>query len=271
MAKTRSRSGPILVQSVGRSLDLLDAVAGESLGLVALAERTGLGPSTAYRLLATLMAHGYVSRSPETGRFRLGYKLLELAAVAARDSESLRATMRPHLEQLRNATDETANLVVPDGVSIVYVDQVESPRAVRMFTTIGRRVPLHASAAGKAILATSPTSLLHEREAAGLERLTPHTIGTLRALADDLELIRERGYAIDNEEYELGVVCVAAAVVGADGDAIAGVSISGPSERMRNTDLDALGWLVRDHVTQVSSELGSNAQPTPPETEPSRA
>lgn len=261
MAKTGNRRGPAPVQSVGRSLDLLEAVASENVGLVALAERTGLGPSTAYRLLATLMERGYVTRSPRTGRFRVGHKLVELAAVAARDSESLRSIMRPHLEQLRDATDETANLVVPDGVSIVYVDQVESSRAVRMFTTIGRRVPAHASAAGKAILASSPAVLLDERGAAGLERLTPHTLTTTRALAADLDVIRARGFAVDSEEYELGVVCVAATILGPDGEAIAAVSVSGPSERMRETDLDALGALVRDHAAQASRELGAIAHP----------
>ena len=260
MAKTGDRSGPALVQSVGRSLDLLEAVAAENLGLVALAERTGLGPSTAYRLLATLVDRGYVTRT-RTGRFRLGHKLLELAAVASRDRESMRSIIRPHLEQLRDATDETANLVVPDGVSIVYVDQVESPRAMRMFTTIGRSVPMHASAAGKAILACSSAALLQKREAAGLERLTPHTLGTSQALKDDLEIIRARGFAVDAEEYEPGVVCVAAAIPGPDAEAIAAISISGPSERMRDGDLDVLGALVREHAMLASQELGANARP----------
>jgi DNA-binding IclR family transcriptional regulator len=257
MAKPRNRRGPTPVQSVGRSLDLLEAVANDNVGLVALAERTGLGASTAYRLLVTLLERGYVARNPSTGRFRVGHKLVELAAVAARDSESLRSIARPHLEQLRNATDETANLVVRDGVSIVYVDQVESSRSVRMFTAIGSRVPLHSAAAGKAILAASPAAVFDERQAAGLERLTPHTLCTTEALAADLGVIRGRSFAIDSEEYELGVVCVAAVIRGPDGEPIGAVSVSGPAERMRATDLNAMGALVSEHAETASGELGA--------------
>lgn len=262
MAKTRGRTSPAPVQSVARSLDLLEAVAAENGGLVAIAERAGLVPSTAYRLLTTLMERGYVSRSARTGRFRLGHKLIELAAVAARDSDSLRSIVRPHLEQLRNATDETANLVVRDGVSIVYVDQVESSRAIRMFTTIGRRVPMHAAAAGKAILAASPTELRLERKAESLDRLTPHTLITTRALAADLEMTRNRGFAIDNEEYELGVVCVAAAILGSDGEPVAAISVSGPSERVA-AELDGFGELVRAHAEDASDELSGSGEPGP--------
>jgi IclR family transcriptional regulator, acetate operon repressor len=263
MAKAAKRRGPAPVQSVGRSLDLLDAVAAETLGLVALAERAGLGASTAYRLLSTLMEHGYVRRNPSTGHFHVGYKLLELAASAAHDTEVLRAIVRPYLDALRNATDETANLVVPDGVSVVYIDQVESARAIRMFTAIGRRVPLHASASGKAILASSSSkSLLADRETAGLAALTPHTLITSRALEHDLDRTRTRGFAIDNEEHDLGVVCVAAAIIGHDGEPTAALSVSGPSERMRAADLDALGAIVRTHSLEASRDLGAGSRPS---------
>lgn len=256
MAEAKARSGSVPVQSVGRSLDLLEAVASEHIGLVSLAERTGLQPSTAYRLLSTLMERGYVTRSPATGRFALGHKLVELAAVAGRGNERVRAAARLHIGQLRDATDETANLVVPDGLSVVYVDQAESSRAVRMFTTIGRRVPLHACAGGKAILASAPPTLLDDVLEKGPARLTAHTLTTRRALCDELELTSERGFAIDREEYEEGVVCVAAPIFGPGGEAIAAASVSGPAARMTAAGLDAMGELVRAHTLQVSQELG---------------
>lgn len=261
MAKTAKGAGPTPVQSVSRSLDLLDAVASGNLGLVGLATKTDLTPSTAYRLLATLMDRGYVTRSPDNGRFRVGHKVLELAAVAASATDSLRAVIRPHLENVRNATDETANLVVPDGVSIVYADQVESARAVRMFTVIGRRVPMHASAAGKAILATSSRQLLEARLAAGLEALTPHTLATEHALQEDLDLTRERGYAVDSEEYDVGVVCVAAAITGPTAETVAAMSVSGPSERLRAAGLTEIGVVIREHALLASRALGMDAEP----------
>ncbi len=259
MAKTNDRRGPLPVQSVGRSLDLLEAVAEEELGLVALAERAGLGPSTAYRILSTLMERGYVTRSAQTGHFRLGSKLVELASAAARGNERLRAALHPHLRALRDETGETANLVVLDGRSIVYVDQVESSRAVRMFTTIGRRVPLHASGGGKAIAAFAPDALVGELVEHGLERLTPHTLATPQALRADLARVRERGYAIDHEEYEAGVVCVAAPIFGPTGEVIAAASISGPAARMQEHDLDTLGATVRRHTRRASAEVGAAA------------
>ncbi|MEA2330100.1 MAG: IclR family transcriptional regulator, acetate operon repressor [Thermoleophilaceae bacterium] len=261
MAETESRSGPALVQSVGRSLDLLEAVASEELGLVALGERTGLRPSTAYRLLTTLMERGYVVRSASTGRFRLGHKLVELAATASRGSERVLSAAQPHLQQLRDATGETANLAVLDGLAIVYAGQAESSRAVRLFTTIGRRVPLHACAAGKAILAFSPPSLLDQVLEKGLIRLTGHTLATRRELVDDLEATRRRGFAIDREEYEEGVVCVAAPILGPGGEAIGAASVSGPAPRVLERDLDATGDLVRTHTRQISQELGALVEP----------
>jgi IclR family acetate operon transcriptional repressor len=265
MAKTANRTGPLPVQSVSRSLDLLDAVATGDHSLVALASKTNLTPSTAYRLLSTLMDRGYVARSAETGRFRVGHKVIELAAVAASATDRLRVLIRPYLESLRDATEETANLVVPEGVSVVYADQVESARAVRMFTVIGRRVPMHASAAGKAILAASPEGVLNARLAAGLEVLTTHTLATAESLRRDLDLTRERGFAVDREEYDLGVSCVACPITDARAHAVAALSVSGPSERMRAADLEALGAVVRDHARNASQELGADmsAAPTP--------
>ncbi|MEA2379503.1 MAG: IclR family transcriptional regulator, acetate operon repressor [Thermoleophilaceae bacterium] len=261
MAETQHRPGPQLVQSVGRSLDLLEAVASEELGLVALAERTGLGPSTAYRLLATLSARGYVARSASTGHYRLGHRLVELASVAGRGSERISSAAQPHLQELRDATSETVNLSVPDGLAIVYVAQVESPRAVRMFTTIGRRVPLHACAAGKAILASSPQTLLDEVLGKGLTQLTRHTLATPDALAEDLELTRERGFATDREEYEEGVACVAAPIFGPGGEVVAAASVSGPATRMLEGNLEAIGDVVRAQALLVSAELGAVAEP----------
>ena len=127
-----------------------------------------------------------------------------------------------------------------------------------MFTRIGRRVPLHAAAAGKAILAVSADSLLRERASAGLERLTARTLTSADSLERELSKIRKQGFAVDNEEYELGVVCVAAAIIGADGDAAGALSISGPTERMRVANLTLLGALVRRHAAEASIEIGAD-------------
>jgi DNA-binding IclR family transcriptional regulator len=249
------------VQSLERAFDLLEALAaGGELGVTELANRTGLVPSTAHRLLHTLAKRGYVSQSSESGRYLLGYKVVEVASGLEHRLERLRVVARPHLERIQRATGETVNLVVLDADRVVYVDQVEGSRNVRMFTTVGTSVPAHTTGAGKAILAAgppeAPAALYSGRE---LERLTAHTLATLEALEDDFVRIRRRGYAVDSEEHEEGVACVASAVFDHGGRPCAAISVSGPSARILHENTARLGALLVEHAAEVSSALGHEA------------
>jgi DNA-binding IclR family transcriptional regulator len=249
------------VQSLERAFDLLEALsAGGELGVTELANRTGLVPSTAHRLLHTLAKRGYVSQSSESGRYLLGYKVVEVASGLERRLDRLRVVARPHLERIQRATGETVNLVVLDADRVVYVDQVEGSRNVRMFTTVGTSVPAHTTGAGKAILAAGPpeaaAALYGDRE---LERLTAHTLVTLEALEDDFVRIRRRGYAVDNEEHEEGVACVATPVFDHGGRPCAAISVSGPSARILHDNTAGLGALLVEQAAQVSAALGHEA------------
>ena len=250
------------VQSLERAFDLLEALAsGGELGVTELANRTGLVPSTAHRLLHTLAKRGYVSQSSESGRYLLGYKVVEVAAGLEHRLERLRVVARPHLEGIQRETGETVNLVVLDADRVVYVDQVEGSRQVRMFTTVGTSVPAHTTGSGKAIMANGPSeaveALYGGREP--LQRLTDHTLTTLDALEDDFARIRRRGYALDNEEHEEGVGCVAVAVFGHSGRPSAAISVSGPSARILGDNAPRLGALLVEHAAQVSDALGFDA------------
>lgn len=243
------------VQSVERSLDLLEALADrEEAALGELAAQAGLLPSTAHRLLATLVRRGYAARQPDTGRYVLGYKALELSAQAGQRHARVRGLARPHLERIRTLTGETVNLVFLDGPRVVYVDQVEGLRGMRMFTEIGREVPAHTTAAGKAMLAFQPRAA--ELGAASLRlgggKLTARTITTPEALAVDLERVRGQGFAVDDEEHEEGVVCVGAPVFDHAGEAVAALSVSGPAARMRRPEL---GEIVRSEAAELSRTL----------------
>jgi DNA-binding IclR family transcriptional regulator len=249
------------VQSLERAFDLLEALsAGGELGVTELANRTGLVPSTAHRLLHTLAKRGYVSQSSDSGRYLLGYKVVEVASGLERRLDRLRVVARPHLERIQRATGETVNLVVLDADRVVYVDQVEGSRNVRMFTTVGTSVPAHTTGAGKAILAAGPpeaaAALYGDRE---LERLTAHTLVTLEALEDDFVRIRRRGYAVDNEEHEEGVACVATPVFDHGGRPCAAISVSGPSARILHDNTAGLGALLVEQAAQVSAALGHEA------------
>jgi IclR family acetate operon transcriptional repressor len=247
------------VQSVARALDLLELVAsaGDEIALTQLARRAGLQPPTAHRLVQTLVEKEWVVQNPRTSRYRVSHKLLSLVGDIEARTARLRTIARPHLETIRDASDESTNLVVLDGLAAVYVDQVPSSQPIRMFTEIGGRVPAYASGAGKAMLAhQAPGVAKALLTSADLRPLTSHTLTELGALEKELSLSRERGYAFDNEEYQAGVLCVAAPILAEDAAAVAAISVSGPAARMQALDPDALGARLADHTRAISRELG---------------
>jgi len=255
VVKTRSVSG---VQSVERAFALLERVAAsDEVGISELARQTGLQLSTVHRLLATLVGCGYVIQNGPSGRYRLSHKLVALAGGAELRVARLRAAARPHLEAIRDATDETTNLVVLEHFSTAYVDQVESSRAVRMFTEIGRRVEAHATGSGKAMLAFLPPEELEVLFAAApLKQLTPHTLTRAEDLRRAFERTRGCGFALDTEEYDLGVGCVGAPILDSEDHASAAISVSAPLARLQQLDIDAVGRLIAEHTAKLSRELG---------------
>jgi IclR family acetate operon transcriptional repressor len=256
IVETQSSAKP--VQAVARAFAMLEALAArDEAGLVQLARDVSLHPSTAHRLLAALIDCGYASQSPTTGRYRMGRKVLELASGSKARDARLRSAVRPHLEAIRATVDETTNLVALDGLSAIYLDQVESRHAVRLFAEPGRRVPAHTSGAGKAILAFQEDWLLDRLYASEpFEGLTQHTITTAAAMRIELSDVRGRGYALDNEEYEEGVSCVAAAILDGIGNALAAISVSAPSARLHRCGLSEVGTLLARHANEISRDLG---------------
>ena len=253
------------VQSLDRALDVLETLAhGEELGVSEVASRTGLVVSTAHRLLAGLSDRGYVGRNPATGRYALGYKVMELAGGLEARTAAMRAAARPHLEALQQATGETTNLVILDADRVVYIDQVEGSHSVRMFTELGSSALAHTTGSGKAILAhRSPEAIvkLYPPSREPLERLTSRTLTSVEALRHDFMRIRRRGYALDSEEHEAGVTCVATPIFDSRAVACGALSISGPTARMAQADPGELGRLLRRHAAVVSAGLGYDESP----------
>jgi len=244
------------VQSVDRALDLVEALAAADgeVSITALATRTGLHVSTVHRLLSTLLRRGYVRQNPETSRYYAGPKLAMLAEGRSRFGD-MRMRARPILHAITESTRETANLVVLDDTAAVYIETVPSPQVVRLFTAVGNRVPLHATGAGKCLLAALPAAardaLIDRLE---LRPYTPHTIVDPAALRRALDEARERGFTIDDEEYDDGVRCVAVPV-GGTGDAIAAISVSAPASRLTRQRCLELVPMLRRSASELAAAV----------------
>ena len=246
------------VQSVVRALTLLDAL-GDSRGEVGVADlskRVGFHVSTAHRLLATLVAHGYARQNPDTGRYALGAKAYHLAESYLGQMD-LRRVVRPVLERLTQETGETANLVILDGREALYLDKVESPQSLRIFSRIGRRAPLYCTAVGKVLLASRSWREVDALLGRGpLEALTRSTITARSQLRRELEKVQEQGFGLDIEECEEGACCIAVPLTNAEGRVEASLSVSGPSVRLSSKRMGELIPLMRQMAQEVSSQLG---------------
>ena len=246
------------VQSIARALAVLDTLADSQgeIGIVGLSQRVALHTSTVHRLLATLAAQGYVRQNPDTGRYALGPKAIHLAEAYLGQLD-LRRVARPYLERLTQATGETANLVIQDGRAALYLDKVESPRSLRIFSRIGRRAPLHCTAVGKVLLANAPPAHVDGLLGEGpLERLTKRTITSVAQLRRELATVRAQGYALDREECEEGGHCIAVPVRSATGETVAAVGISSPSVRMSARRVQELVPAVVRTGREISERLG---------------
>ncbi|NUS08058.1 MAG: IclR family transcriptional regulator [Nonomuraea sp.] len=241
------------VQSVERALDVLEALAehGGEAGLSEIAARTGLPYGTIHRLLQTLLARGYV-RQESDRRYALGGGLVRLGGIA---ESMVGVWAQPYLAKMVELSGETANLAVLEGDFVVYVAQVPSPRRLRMFAEVGRRVLPHSTAVGKALLAGRPAAeAVAVFERTGMPRRTPNTITDVGDMLTELGRVRDRGYAMDLGEEELGVHCLAVPVQ--DGDrVVAAMSVSGPAERIDALDRDELAEGMRKIALDFGGEL----------------
>jgi IclR family acetate operon transcriptional repressor len=217
------------VRAVVRVLDILDAVRSsrDGISLTRIADKAGLPKASTFRYLATLEGRRYVERDPESGLYRLGP---ELAGFSHGNLDLLVARARPQLEALRDECQETINLGALDGDRILYLDIVESPRAMRLAARRGDRDPIHSTALGKAIAAKlAREEVAQILASSGMQTETMRTIGTPDAYFAELEEVRTRGFAVDNGEHEEGARCVAVALPLVD--ARAAISLSAPAIR----------------------------------------
>ncbi|GAX89039.1 IclR family transcriptional regulator [Effusibacillus lacus] len=246
------------VKSVERALQILERVslAKNGIGVTELAKELNMYKSTIHRVLATLTHLGYIEQDPETERYKLGYKLLEVSSRLLNNLDIRREAM-PYLQELTDLTNEVVHLVVLNKGQVVYIEKVEGTETIRMHSRVGNRAPVHCTGVGKAILAYLPEAQVREIiRQYGLEPHTPKTLSTLEDLLQDLQQIRERGYALDDEENELGITCVAAPIFDHTGSVAASISVSAPTIRMQPQRIEQLAQQVRKIGLKISARLG---------------
>jgi IclR family transcriptional regulator, KDG regulon repressor len=247
-----------LIQSVDRALrilDLFDEYETE-LKITDISEKMQLHKSTVHSLLKTLQHHHYIEQNPENGKYRLGMKLFERGNLVIRHLD-IRAISKKHLIDISVKTGNTVHLVILDGKEGIYIDKVEGTSGTVLYSRIGRRVPVHSSAVGKALIAFKDDKELKEfLKGYVYKRHTANTITSEEQFLAELEKVRKNGYALDNEENEPGITCVAVPIWDHSGNVIAAMSISQPSAKVNDFVLKEEVQLLKNAANLISKELG---------------
>ena len=250
------------VQSIERVSIILDVLSEypQGLSLGPLSGKTGLNKGTAHRLLSSLVFLDYARQDAETKKYYLGFKLAELGNRLLSQID-LRTEARPFLMELAERTKETVHLVILDRLEVLYIDKVEAdiqPTGLRMVSMLGSRIPAHCSAVGKVLLAALPEKNVKEMaQKWGLPRRTKNTITDPAKLLAHLRFVKKNGYALDDEENEIGVRCIGAPVRDQQGEVAAAISISVPAIRIETRVLQtALKDWVMQTALKISEKLG---------------
>jgi DNA-binding IclR family transcriptional regulator len=246
------------VQVLERAFQILNLLADEKSGIgpMEVAQRLKLHKSTAHRLIMVLESSRFVEKNTVTGKYHLGSRLMELglSAVSRLDVYEVAG---PHLRALVKETGETAHLAVLRDGQVVSLFNIESSQTLRTPATVGTRTPAHCTSLGKAMLAFATQEHIDEfLRGRKLETYTPRTITTAAKFKAELRTIRNRGYAIDNEEREPGLRCIGAPLWDSSGDVIAAISIAGPVFRIGDDRVQSLSMAVMRIAARISASLG---------------
>jgi len=266
MTQTKRKKTDYIIQSVDHALDVLEAFHGEEdeLGITELSRRLKLHKNNIFRILATLENRGYIEQNRSTDNYRLGLGTLDLGQTYIRHTGLLRVA-RPVMEDLNRRVNENVYIGILKDRYAFYLDVVESNHTVRVLSRVGCRVPTYCAAIGKAQLAYETPEMINEilgkKE---LKKFTPNTISDRDKLMEHLLLVRELGYAVDDEEWDEGVRCVGAPIFDYTRKAVGGISISAPSARM---SMDRLRRefvpVIKKACEDISKRLGYDTPEKP--------
>jgi DNA-binding IclR family transcriptional regulator len=246
------------IQSVVRSFNIVQEIAdaGDETGAQQISNALKLHISTVFRFLQTLTKHGVVERNPRNGKYRLGMKLLDWGMRVLRQMD-LRRDALPYLRELNESTGQTVHMAVYDRGAAIYIEKIHGPTPLRGFSEIGKAAPLHCTGVGKALMAAlSPVELAELLNTYQLRRFTPNTIINVGTLKKELQRIRTQGLALDNEEHEPGIRCVAAPIQNHTGKVVASISVAGRTTDITPSRMPRLIQAVKETAQKIGARLG---------------
>lgn len=227
-----------------------------AMGLQELSTALSLNKSTVHRILNSLICMDYVRQDPETTKYSLSFKICGLSNQIL-SQNSMIDIARPFIKELSANSGETVHLVQLDGIHATYIDKVEaSQNSVRMISMVGKSIPLYCSGVGKAILADMPDSKIESIwKMSSIQQLTEHTVTRFVDFMNLIEETRRSGYALDNEENEIGVRCIAVSLKGYNGKSTYAISISAPKDRMSDARILELKEMILKTKQQIESNI----------------
>ena len=262
--KTELADNKSNVQSIDRTFNIIETLSAHPRGLhlTDLANELNLHISTVHRLLNCLAVHGYVQKDPGSGKYRLTMRLFEIGSRVVCGTNIL-SVAKPYLEHLADLTGEAIHLVVRDGDEVVYLYKEESSNSViRMGSSVGLRNPLYCTGVGKAILAgLSDDEVESIWQRTHFTKFTNKTITDYEQMKRELAAVRRRHFAIDDEEHERGVKCIAAAIMDFSNSPVAALSISAPASRLSDEDIARIAPYILTASHEISTLLGNNTTP----------
>lgn len=247
----------VVVQSVIRALGIIECFSmNAELGISEIADRMQLSKSTIYGLVNTLAIKGYLEQNPQTKKYRLGIKLFEFGALVQRRMD-LRNEARPFCRELAEKYESTIHLATHDKGEVIYIEKIDVPNSMISYSQVGKRAAMHCTGVGKSILAYVGQEYLKKFIfSKPFSKMTEKTITTSKELVDELEQIKSRGYAIDDEEVEIGLRCVAAPIFNYKGYPIAAISVSAPYRKMTDEKLEGIAKDVKYYAQKISERMG---------------
>lgn len=257
-ASSNSMSSPALNGSIVKAFSILEFYTSrkQDWGVRELARHMGTHESTTYRLMSTLESLGVLYKNPSTERYALGMKLYELGNRVDINASFIHLT-HPELEKVALEIEETVHLGILKGQSVLMVDKVESTMGLRLDSTVGQSSPLHCTGIGKTLLSFSNKLNPNVIEDKNLENYTDKTICDRALLSREMQKIKKQGFAIDNQEFELGLICVAVPVFNQRNELVAALSAAGPSDRFKKESLLDYVKILKNGAEAIQNKIGN--------------